>query len=186
MFDRTSRDAIGRVGTGSRGRSRAGRRLAIESLEGRSLMTASIAPIGPVISPQGLGFQVPVIGGTTHAQTFTVTSDTPGVKASVTQGQFLTIGVTHASSGAGDVAVNGTMTFQLFDDLTPMTTAKIKSLVDGTATGLASGVNIGSDFYLNKTFHRVASGFPDANSYIVQGGLAQRRRDRQRLRLAIR
>ena len=111
-----------------------------------------------------------MIGGTSHAQTFTVTSDNPGVKASVAQGQFLTLAVSHPSSGTGDVAVNGTMTFQLFEDLTPVTAKTIESLVTGTATNLAAGVNIGSNFYINKTFHRVASGFPDANSYIVQGG----------------
>ena len=119
MFDRTGREAMGRLGTGSRGRSKAGRRLRIEPLEGRAMMTASIMPIAAVSVPQYQGYQVPVLAGTTHAQTFTVTSDNPGVKASVAQGQFWTITVAHTSSGTGDVGVNGSMTFQLFQDLTP-------------------------------------------------------------------
>ena len=54
-------------------------------------------------------------------QTYTVTSDNPDVEASVAQGKFLTINVTHTSSGATDLAFTGHLTFQLFDDLTPLT-----------------------------------------------------------------
>ncbi len=183
MFDRTGRQAIGRVDAGSRGRSKAGRWLHLEPLEGRSLMTASLAPIAAVTSPQFQGYQVPLVGGTTHAQTFTVTSSNPQVKAAVAQGQFLTIGVTHASSGASDPAFSGTMTFQLFQDLTPNTVAKISSLINGTTTTSTlttqAAAFAGKNYYVPspaaaatppQTFHRVASGFPDANSYIVQGG----------------
>ncbi len=196
MFDRTGRQAIGRVDAGSRGLSKAGRRLRLEPLEGRSLMTASLAPIAAVTSPQYQGYQVPLIGGTTHAQTFTVTSSNSQVRATVAQGQFLTIGVTHASSGAGDPAFTGTMTFQLFQDLTPNTVAKISALVNGTTTApnttgptpTSTGPNTlstaatafaGKNYYVPspanaatppRVFHRVANGFPDANSYIVQGG----------------
>jgi len=170
MFDRTGRDAIGRFGAGSRGRSKAGPRLRIEPLEGRQLMTASIAPIAPISVPQFQGYQVPVLGGTTHAQAFTVTSDNPSVKASVAQGQFWTISVAHTAADAKDISVNGSMTFQLFQDLTPNTVSKIESLITGTATGLASGVKIGSNYYVGKTFHRITSGFPGPTDSIVQGG----------------
>src|SRR5206468_7788196 len=166
----TGREAMGRLGTGSRGRSKAGHRLRIEPLEGRAMMTASIMPIATVTAPQFQGFQVPVLGGTSHAQSFTVTSDNPGVKASVAQGQFWTITVNHNSSGTGDIDVNGSMTFQLFQDLTPNTVQQIESLITGTATNLATGVNIGSNFYVGKVFHRIASGFPGPTDYIVQGG----------------
>ena len=183
MFDRTGRQAIDRVGAGSRGRSKAGRRLQLEPLEGRALMTASLDPIAAVTSPQYQGYQVPLIGGTTHAQTFTVTSSNPQVKASVASGQFLTIGVTHASSGANDPAFSGTMTFQLFQDLTPNSVSEIESLINGTATAAqlstAAQAYVGQNYYVPSTistttpakiFHRVASGFPGATDYIVQGG----------------
>ena len=183
MFDRTGRDAIGKLGAGSRGRARPGRWLRLEPLEGRSLMTASLDPIAAVTSPQYQGYQVPLIGGTTHAQTFAVTSSNPAVKATVAQGQFLTIGVTHASSGASDPAFSGTMTFQLFQDLTPNSVSKIESLINGSVTAAqlstSAAAYAGQNYYVPspanaatppKIFHRVANGFPDATGYIVQGG----------------
>ncbi len=170
MLNRVGKDAIGRS-SGSKRRSTIGRRPVIESLEGRAMMTATLAPIANVSVPQFQGYQVSLNGGTTHQQTYTVTSDNPGVKATVAQGQFLTIGVSHtASSTAGDINVNGNLTFQLFNDLTPNTVAQIESLVAGTAKNLAAGVSIGSNYYVGKNFHRVASGFPTPTTYIVQGG----------------
>jgi peptidyl-prolyl cis-trans isomerase A (cyclophilin A) len=169
MFDRKGRDAIGRLGTGSRGRFKAGRRLRVEPLEGRALMAASLAPIAAVTSPQFQGFQVPLQGGT-DPQTYSVTSDNPGVKASIAQGQFWTITVAHTSSGAGDPTINGSMTFQLFQDLTPNTVQQIESLITGTATNLSPGVSLNGNYYVGKKFHRIASGFPSSTDFIVQGG----------------
>ena len=169
MLNRVGKDAIGR-GTASRRRATIGRRPLIESLEGRQLLTASIEAIPNVTSPQFQGLQVPIEAGTTHQQTYTVTSDTPGVKASIATGQFLTIGVSHTAANSSDVTVNGTMTFQLFQDITPNTVAQVTSLVNGTATNLAPNVNIGSNFYQGKVFHRIAPGFPSNMDYIVQGG----------------
>ncbi len=170
MLDRLGKDAIGRS-TNSKRRASISHRPAIESLEGRQMLTASIAPIANVSVPQFQGYQVPIVGGTTHQQTFTVTSDNVGVKASIAQGRFLTIGVSHtASATAGDINVNGTMTFQLFNDFTPITASVITSLVNGTATNLAPNVTIGSNYYVGKNIHRIASGFPTPSTYIVQGG----------------
>ena len=173
MLDRVGRDAIGRA-MRVRRRASIGRRPAIESLEGKALMTAAIAPIAAIDVPQYQGYQVPIEGETTHQQTFTVTSDNPGVKATIAQGEFLTLTVSHTASttATGDINVNGSMTFQLFSDFTPNTVAQIESLVTGTATNLATGVTIGSDFYTGKgdVIHRIASGFPTPTTYIVQGG----------------
>ena len=160
MFDR-KRARDGRVAraTGSaRGGSASRRATAprVEALEGRELLAATIVPIATVTAPTTTGYQLPVEGGLTN-QTYTVTSDNPLVKATVTQGEFLTLTVTHASSGAGDPAFTGTMTFQLFDDLTPLTTSRIEELVE-------------QGFYNGNTFHRIASGFPTSSDYIVQGG----------------
>lgn len=168
MLDRVGKDANGRAA--SPRRATTNRRPAVESLEGRQMLTAGFETISNVISPQYQGYQIPITGTTTHQQAYTVTSDNPGIKASITQGRFLTINVAHTSSGANDPAIDGSMTFQLFDDLTPITTQKIESLVNGTATGLASGVSIGSNFYVGKNIHRIASGFPGPTDYIVQGG----------------
>lgn len=170
MFDSRGKDAVGRDVAGSRPRSRAGRRLQVERLDARQLLTATLAPIANVTSPQYLGRVVPVDSGGATPQTYTVTSDVPGVKASVIQGRFLTLTVAHTSSGAGDIDINGSMTFQLFDQLTPVTTAKIESLINGNATGTTSVVTNGENFYIGKTFFRIASGFPTSTTYIAQGG----------------
>ena len=175
MFDREGKDAIGRP-AGVRQRAKVKRRPAIESLESRELMTASIEPIAAVTSPQFQGYQVPVQGGTTHQQTYTVTSDNPGIKASVAQGQFLTIHVTHTSSGGTDPNIDGDMVFQLFGDVAPNTVQQITSLITGTATntnlnttitnadGTTTTQPLGFDYYDGKTFNRVVKNF------VIQAG----------------
>jgi cyclophilin family peptidyl-prolyl cis-trans isomerase len=159
MFERKVQGATGRVGFTRLGREAKPRRVVgprVETLEGRALM-ATLAPIPAVPSPVNLGFQVPLNGGTGDNQTYTVTSDNPSIGATVAQGKFLTINVTHASSGAGDPAFTGTMVYQLFEDLTPNTVSQIETLVN-------------QGFYTNKIWHRVAANFPGPTDYIVQGG----------------
>ena len=167
MADRTW---LGAIGSGIAGRAqRRARRPRVESLEGRALL-ASLAPIANVTAPASLGYQVPLNGGATGAQTFSVTSDNPSIQASVAQGEFLTVGVSHASSGANDPAFTGSLTFQLFDDLTPTTTSRIEQLVNqGFYTSPTTGTT-NQPVLPSKNFHRVAFGFPDANTFIVQGG----------------
>ena len=189
MFDRVGQDSSIRSSKGGRARSKAGRRLRVELLEGRALLTASLAPLPSVTVAATAGYQVPLngnFGGNTDPQTYTVSTDnaTGGVKATVATGQFWTIGVNHVSSGANDPAFSGTMTFQLFQDLTPNSVAKIESLITGTVpfdqlTAQAQSViypggsgSTGLDYYTvgGNTFHRIANMFPGANDYIIQGG----------------
>ncbi len=129
----------------------------IENLEGRQLLTATLEPIGNLSVPVNLGYQVPLDGGTGAPQTYDVASSNPDIKASVAQGKFLTFNVSHTSSGAGDPSFTGSMTFQLFDDLTPLTTQRIEMLVQ-------------QGFYTGKNLHRIAPNFPGPNDFIVQGG----------------
>ena len=131
----------------------------LEFLEGRQLMTASLAALPNITIPDYLGYQVPLDGSGSNAasQTYTVTSSNPDITASVAKGQFLTMNVSHQSSGAGDPAFSGNIVIQLFDDLVPMTSTKIEGFVN-------------QGFYNNKNLFRVANGFPDTNGYIVQGG----------------
>lgn len=137
-------------------RTRRAVRLETEPLEGRALL-ATLSLLPNVQVPQHLGYQVPLNGGAGNNQTFTVTSSNPAIGASVAQGNFMTVNVTHASSGPTDPAFAGTLVFQLFEDLTPTTVSRIEQLVN-------------QGFYTGKNFHRIASGFPGANDYIVQGG----------------
>ena len=57
------------------------------------------------------------------------------------------------------------LTFQLFEELTPLTTSRIETLIN-------------QGFYTDKNFHRIANGFPGANDYIVQGGSPDGKRQR--------
>lgn len=118
---------------------------------------ATLGPLPNVSIPSNTGMPVTITGGT-NPQKYTVTSTNPNIVASVISGQFMTLNISHQSSGPNDPQIdNQNMTFQLFDQLTPITTSKIKQLV-------------GQGFYTDKNFHRIASGFPDANSFIEQGG----------------
>ena len=132
------------------------------------MLAASLATIPDLVSPQGLGFQLPLngAGGGSPAETFSVASSNPAIKATIAKGKFLTLNVTHASANASDPAFTGSLTFQLFEDLTPLTAARIEQLVS-------------SGFYTGKNFHRISAGFPDASHYIVAGRLGRRLRARQ-------
>ena len=151
MFDRLSKDASGHHSRGSRTRPKAGDWLRVEPLEARALL-ASLAPITSVSvegssssstgsSSTGAGYQVPVNGsrptGTRTRETYTVSTDgaTGGVTAAnVATGEFWTIGVTPRVQRHGMTpSFSGTMTFQLFQDLTPNSrSSKIESLINGT------------------------------------------------------
>src|SRR5262249_51043896 len=106
MSDRASSGAYRRE---ARKPPRARCRPVLEFLEGRRLLTASLAPLPNITVPDFLGYQVPLDGSGSNAstQTFTVTSSNPDIAATVAQGQFLTMNVSHASSGAGDPAFSG-------------------------------------------------------------------------------
>lgn len=142
--------------------ARAGQRPVVETLEGRQMLAASIAAISPVSVFSSLGTQVPLNGSGSNAtnQTFTVTSSNPDVKASVAVGQFMTINVTHTAANSSDVNVNGSITYQLFNDLTPTTATLFEQFVN-------------SGYYTNKTIHRIVSGFSGVGGptdYVLQGG----------------
>ena len=144
--------------------SRHAARPRLESLEGRIVLNAAIGSIANVSVPSSLGYQVSLDGSASNApsQTFTVTSSNPDIKASVAQGQFWTINLSHtaATGHPTDVSFNGSVTFQLFQDLTPTTAAKFISFIT-------------SGYYNNKTITRIASNFSGKGGptdYIFQGG----------------
>src|SRR4051794_26000883 len=116
MFDRNRGGAWGRRGTHPLRAGRPPRRESrphVETLEGRQLLAASLAPIGNITVPALQGYQVPLNGGTGPRQTYSVTSSNPDVQATVAQGKFLTLNVTHTAASASDVSFSGPLTFQL-------------------------------------------------------------------------
>ncbi len=133
-----------------------------EDLEDRRLLTASLAPISNLSVPAEQGYTLPLDGsGTTDAQNFTVTSSNPAIAAEVAQGQFWTLNVTYTDPSNAANDFSGPVTFQLFSNsnLTPNTASKIESF---TNDGYYS--NIG------KSITRVATGFPGATDFVIQGG----------------
>jgi len=128
----------------------------VADLERRDV-PAVLGDFANVSIPANTGMPITITGGSSP-QIYSVTSDNPNISPSIVTGKFMTLNITHNSSGAGDPQItNQTMTYQLFDQLTPITTSRIEQLVN-------------NGFYSGKTFHRIANGFPDANSYILQGG----------------
>lgn len=118
---------------------------------------AVLGDFANVSIPANTGMPITITGGSVP-QIYSVTSDNPNITPSIVSGKFMTLNISHNSSGVGDPQIdNQTMTYQLFDQLTPITTSRIEQLVN-------------TDFYTGKTFHRIANGFPDSTSYILQGG----------------
>jgi cyclophilin family peptidyl-prolyl cis-trans isomerase len=140
---------------------RTGRRTArqplVEVLEGRQLLTASLAPISNQTVPAQQGLTLPLDGtGTTDDQTFTVTSSNPDVGASIASGDFWTLDVNYNGSPS---SFSGPLTFQLFGNLTPNTVSNIE--------------NFTNDGYYNDTgmyITRIVNNFPDATDFVIQGG----------------
>jgi cyclophilin family peptidyl-prolyl cis-trans isomerase len=136
----------------------------LESLEGRQLL-ATLGPIADVNSAAGLGYQLPLEGGNGGPQTYSVTSSNPNVIVTPAQGQFWTVAVSHESSGPGDPSFVGSLTFQLFEDLTPNTVQKITELIEsGFYTSPTQPGATGGTQLPHKNFHRIVDDF------VAQGG----------------
>ena len=152
------------TGAHSRPKRRSRSQPLVEVLEGRQLMTASLQPITNLTVPSQQGYAVPLLSTNTSAnadpQTYTVTSSNPNIAVSIAQGPFWTLGVNYpGSTTPASSPFTGTLTFQLFQNLTPTTVSEI--------TNLTNNGDFVSTF---KYFSRVITGFPNATSYVVQGG----------------
>jgi cyclophilin family peptidyl-prolyl cis-trans isomerase len=145
--------------TNARHRRRTALQPVPEALEDRQLLSASLPPIPDLAVPAQMGYQVPLdgSGNTDPTQSYTATSDNPDIQVSVAQGPFWTLAVQHTSSGAGDPTFSGSLTFQLFNDLTPSTVAHI---IQFTNDG----------YYTGKDFSRIANEFPGPADYVALGG----------------
>jgi cyclophilin family peptidyl-prolyl cis-trans isomerase len=166
MWDRIRirRFQPGRLGEGIGPRigRRSSRQPLLEVLEDRQLLTASLAPISNLSVPAQQGYTLPLDGtGTTDPQTFTVTSSNPDVAASIASGDFWTLNVTYTDPTNSANDFSGPLTFQLFSNanLTPNTASMVEQFTN--------------DGYYNNTgkyITRVATGFPGATDYVIQGG----------------
>ena len=161
-----------RHGAGSRPGSKHSRRQPlVEVLEGRQLLTASLAPIASVTVPAQLGYQLPLdgSGSTDPSQTFTATSSNPDIKVSVAQGQFWTLTVSHTPANSSDVTIN-----QRIDDVSalqrpdPTTVARITTLTNDnyyTTATLPNSNPAGPGKFIPRITSVATSGFS-----AIQGG----------------
>jgi cyclophilin family peptidyl-prolyl cis-trans isomerase len=145
-------------GVNSKPAHRTRRKPLLEVLEDRRLLTgttATLQPIASVTVPSQQGTTIPLLAasGATDAQTYTVTSSNPNVVASIAQGPFWNVGVSYTDPTNAANDFSGTLTYQLFSNLTPNTVSEISNL-----TNNGYFVNTG------KFFNRVNAGF------VVQGG----------------
>lgn len=138
-------------------------RLGLERLEQREV-PATLSPIANQTVPTLLGLPVVLTGGSSN-QTYTATSSNSAVQAQVVHGTYLSVSVSHTAdpTDSSDITFSGTIVFQLYDELTPVTVERILNLVQQgfytSPTQPQSGTALP-----NKNFHRVVPGF------VVQGG----------------
>jgi cyclophilin family peptidyl-prolyl cis-trans isomerase len=134
-------------------------RPAPEVLEDRRLL-ASLAAIANLTVPAQQGYTLPLDGsGTTADQTFTITriSGSPDITASIPQGPFWTINVNYSDPSDSNDDFNGSLVFQLFQNLTPNTVSEIEEFTN-------------DGYYTGKEFTRIVGGFPGSANDVVQGG----------------
>lgn len=145
--------------------TRVGSRPQVEGLEERQLLTAALAVIPNITVPSQEGFQVLLDGSQSPGgnQVFTAITTNPDIKVSAAQGQFLTYDISHAPAPSvpNDVTItHGKVTFQMFQDLTPKTTALFQQFVN-------------SGYYTGKTIHRINTKFSGTGGLtdsVFQGG----------------
>jgi cyclophilin family peptidyl-prolyl cis-trans isomerase len=139
----------------------------VECLEDRQLL-ASLQPITNQSVPAQQGAVIALLaqGSTTNPptftdpQTFTVTSSQPDILASIVQGPFWNVGVSYTDLVTPANSFSGTLTFQLFKDLTPNTVNMITQFTN-------------DNYYVStgKYFSRIVNPFgPTTTAAVVQGG----------------
>lgn len=148
-------------GVGMKPSRRLSCRPSLDALEGRPLMTASLQTISNVSVPALQGTTVPLLAnsGATDPQTFTVTSSNPDITASIAQGPFWTLGVSYTDATNTSESFTGSLTFQLFQNLTPNTVNMIEQFTN-------------DGYYVNtgKYFPRIVTDFDSPLTTVIQGG----------------
>ena len=125
------------------------------------MLTASLQAIPEVPVPALQGYDRPLAREQRHHRPpdLTVTSSNPDIKASVAQGPFWTLGVSYNDASTPTDSFTGSLTFQLFQNLTPNTVKMITQFTD-------------DGFYVNSGnyFPRIVSDFGSPLTTVIQGG----------------
>ncbi|MEN6449040.1 MAG: peptidylprolyl isomerase [Thermoguttaceae bacterium] len=131
------------------------RRIAFEALENRCLLSVGLGSLSDVTMSAGTTLCIPLAGSAASentAITFAATASdysklTPSLAPQTDQSLKLNVNINGADKA---------MTFKLFDDLTPITTAAIENLVK-------------SGYYNGLVIYRNAKG-TDGTPFVIQGG----------------
>lgn len=131
----------------------------VDRCESRELLTVTLKSINAIDSltpdkPAYVGIEG--TSNTGAAATYSVSSDNPDVTASVVTGGR-SIRMTVSGTDSSNQAYSGELTFRLFEDQAPATTARIIQLAN-------------EGFYNNKSFHRITSLTALGQGIIIQGG----------------
>jgi cyclophilin family peptidyl-prolyl cis-trans isomerase len=124
-------------------------------------MAASLQPIANLTVPALQGYTVPLLASpaTTDNQDFFVTSSNPDIAVTAAPEDYWTVGVSYTDPITPANSFTGSLTFQLFGNLTPNTVTEI--------------ANLTTDSYFANTgkyLTRIVTGFPNPTDYVVQGG----------------
>jgi cyclophilin family peptidyl-prolyl cis-trans isomerase len=138
------------------------KRLAVEPLEDRSMLSVTLGPItGPDAGgvfdvPSGKDLYVPLVGSDTAGTsiTYTASSNNANVQATVLTGNP-TLELDVSGTTAGGQAFSGTMTFQLFENIAPQT---VQAIINDVNSGLYNGAS----FYRAET---------STDFELIQGGV---------------
>jgi uncharacterized repeat protein (TIGR01451 family) len=141
------------------------RRLRMETLEDRHLLTLGLGADQSITVAAGAPLQIPIHAtesdsNATLTYSVTPTSGTAITGTLPTGNPDLVLNITHTGGGSGDPSFSGTMTIELYKNFAPNIVAQIVSLV-----------NAGK--YNNTSFYRIADF--DANAtqpFVIQGGLS--------------
>ena len=124
-------------------------------------MTASLQPIANLTVPALQGYTVPLLASSSDVfpQNYVTESSNPDIAVTVPQGNFWTVGVAYTDPNTPANSFTGSLTFQLFQSLTPTTVSEITSLT-------TNNYFVSTGNYLS----RIVTGFPTPTGYVVQGG----------------
>ncbi len=148
--DRPRRQSFSKRATGPA--RRGSRALRFESLETRQMLSVSLGSLNNIQIPGGQSVLVPLTGVDSGGGpiTYTFGSSDPNVTLALVSPTSQSLEMNVSGTDANNQAFSGTLVFHLFEDLTPITTARIEQLV-------------GQNFYTGQQFIRVIDGFVAQN-----------------------
>ena len=151
----------GQRGIGGRNRKSArrtrnydSRSLPLEQLEPRQMLTVTLDPLHGIQVPGGQSVLVPLTGHDSNGGALTYSfssSDPANVTLELVSPTSKSLKLNVSGTDKNGQAFTDTIVLHLFEDLTPQTTTRIKTLV-------------GQSFYTGKQFFRVLDGFVAQNN----------------------